>query len=148
MCDGYHFPLIMNKKFTKQESCELACPSASMAIYKGTSIENSRNSNGEFYTALKSSVNSPDKKSEKCHCNAPDSSHVYYLKMLRSDPTLKNGDVIFENGQAFVYQKSSFIPIKNSRYLPPDKISDIKSIEAVSHMHPLASATVPQITQK
>jgi hypothetical protein len=145
MCDGYHFPLIKSKNSTKQKSCELACPSAPMAIYRGASIENSRNSNGELYAALKSSIDTPDKKSEKCHCNVPDSSHAYYLKTLRSDPTLKDGDVIFEHGQAFVYQKSSFIPIENSRHLPADKISDIKSIVAVSHMHPLASATAPQV---
>lgn len=146
ICDGYHFPLIRNEKSTKQESCELACPSASMDIYTGASIENSKNLKGESYAVLKAAVSTPQMKSEKCACNAPESSHSYYLKRLRSDPTLADGDIIIELGQAFVYSKSAFIPIEKSRKLATAKVSQITSIVAASRMHPFANIDTPQVT--
>ena len=117
-CDGYYFPLIKSSHATRQQSCEFACPSAPMAIYDGGSIETARNYKGERYTALPTAFAFRDKTTEKCSCNEPTSSQAFFQRTVKTDPTLRSGDVVIENDGAFVYSGTNLVPLSRASFVP------------------------------
>lgn len=117
-CDGYYFPLIPSERTTRQKSCEYACPSAPMAIYYGSAIEGARNYKGEKYTSLKTAFSFRDKATPRCSCNRPENSQAFFVRIARSDPTLRAGDIIFDATGAYVYSGSGFSPAARSSLVP------------------------------
>jgi len=118
VCDGYYFPLIKSEQATRQQSCEYACPSAPMTIYDGATIETARNHKGEKYTSLSTAFKFRDKATERCSCNAPENSQAFFVRIARSDPTLRAGDIVFDETGAFVYRGADFAPAERSTFLP------------------------------
>lgn len=110
-CDGYFFPLIKATRATRQQSCELACPSAPMEVYDGSTIESARNRKGQRYSALPRAFGFRDRASGDCVCNDPKTSQAHYEGVARDDPTLQNGDVLVETHGAFVYSGSKLVPL-------------------------------------
>jgi hypothetical protein len=113
-CDGYYFPLIKSTRATRQQSCELACPSAPMEIYDGSTIESARNSKGQRYSALPVAFAFRDKATGRCACNDPRTSQSFFEKTARNDPTLQSGDVVVETDGAFVYSGAKLVPLSNA----------------------------------
>jgi hypothetical protein len=116
-CDGYYFPLIKSTKASRQQSCELACPSAPMEIYDGSTIESARNYKGQRYSALPVAFAFRDRATTKCSCNDPQSSQAFFEKTARNDPTLQSGDIVVEDNGAFVYRGSNLIPLSNASFM-------------------------------
>jgi hypothetical protein len=116
-CDGYYFPLIKSTKASRQQSCELACPSAPMEIYDGSTIESARNYKGQRYSALPVAFAFRDRAATKCSCNDPQSSQAFFEKTARNDPTLQSGDIVVEDNGAFVYRGSALIPLSNASFM-------------------------------
>ncbi|KAF2992156.1 DUF2865 domain-containing protein [Methylocystis sp. MJC1] len=116
-CDGYFFPLIKSTRATRQQSCELACPSASMEVYDGAAIETARNSKGHRYSALPAAFAFRDKANSSCACNDPSTSQAFFEKTARNDPTLQSGDILVEETGAFVYRSDKFVPLGNASFL-------------------------------
>lgn len=113
-CDGYYFPLIKSSSISGQQSCEFACPSARVQLYHGDSIEEARNSKGERYSALPAAFSFRDKLTTACSCNDPAASHDYFLRLSRKDPTLRSGDVVVGENQAFVYSGSDLVALSHA----------------------------------
>jgi hypothetical protein len=116
-CDGYYFPLIKSTKASRQQSCELACPSAPMEIYDGSTIESARNYKGQRYSALPVAFAFRDKARTKCACNDPQSSQAFFERTARNDPTLQSGDIIVEENGAFVYRGTNLVPLSSASFM-------------------------------
>jgi hypothetical protein len=116
-CDGYFFPLIKSTRATRQQSCQLACPSAPMEVYDGVTIESARNGKGQRYSALSVAFAFRDKANGSCVCNDPQTSQAFFEKTARNDPTLQAGDILVEETGAFVYRGASFVPIGNASFM-------------------------------
>jgi hypothetical protein len=116
-CDGYFFPLIKSTKATRQQSCELACPSAPMEIYDGSSIETARNYKGQRYSALNVAFAFRDRAKSSCTCNDPQSSQAFFERTARNDPTLQSGDILVEDTGAFVYSGAKLVPLSNASFM-------------------------------
>ncbi|MGJ0395621.1 MAG: DUF2865 domain-containing protein [Methylocystis sp.] len=110
-CDGYYFPLIKSSQISGQQSCELACPSARVQLYEGSSIEEARNAKGERYSALRAAFGFRDKITAGCSCNDPARSSDYFLRLSRKDPTLRAGDVVVGQKGAFFYSGSDLVSL-------------------------------------
>ncbi|MGD9539572.1 DUF2865 domain-containing protein [Methylocystis sp.] len=113
-CDGYYFPLIKSSLVSGQHSCELACPSARVELYEGESIEDARNAKGGRYSALPVAFSFRDKLTAGCSCNDPATSHNYFLRLSRRDPTLRDGDVVIGQNGAFIYSGSSLVSLSRA----------------------------------
>lgn len=118
-CDGYFFPLIKSSQTTRQQSCEFLCPSAPIELYEGASIEQARNSKGERYSALPAAFSFRDKTTKQCSCNDPRSSQAFFMRMARTDPTLRAGDVVVEEGGPFVYNGASLVTLNRASLPAP-----------------------------
>lgn len=127
-CDGYFFPLIKSAQATRQQTCEFACPSAPMAIYEGASIEFARNHKGERYSALPTAFSFRDKTTQRCACNEPRTSHEFFQRTVRTDPTLRAGDVVIDNAGAYVYRGSEFVPLERASFVPSETRLRLRSI--------------------
>lgn len=124
VCDGYFFPLIKSERATRQQSCEYACPSAPMAIYEGSTIEGARSRKGEPYSRLPTAFQFRDKPAQHCACSRPDTALAYYERIVRSDPTLRRGDVVIAANGALVYggpgEGGAFTPLARASFVPGD----------------------------
>jgi hypothetical protein len=127
-CDGYFFPLIKATRATRQQSCELACPSAQMEVFDGASIDSARNRKGQRYSALPRAFAFRDKATGACQCNDPKSSQSYFERTARDDPTLQTGDILVETGGAFVYRGSALVPLGSASFLSPNLRSRLRAM--------------------
>jgi hypothetical protein len=139
-CDGYYFPLIPAERATRQKSCEYACPSAPMAIYYGSTIEDARNYRGEKYTSLKTAFSFRDKATPKCACNRPENSQAFFVRIARSDPTLHSGDIIYDRTGAYVYGGNGFTPAAHSALVPGWTRERLRALLERARVKPRAGA--------
>lgn len=123
ICDGYYFPLVRSGDLSAQQSCEYGCPSASVAVYEGSTVETARNLAGEEYTSLPTAFSFLKKTTEKCSCNFPQHAQSFSLPAASNDPTLRTGDIVFGDHEAFVCQGSKLVAIGRSS-LPSSKIRE------------------------
>jgi hypothetical protein len=117
ICDGYFFPLIKSTQATRQQSCELACPSAPMEIFDGGSIESARNARGQRYASLPVAFAFRDRANGGCTCNDPQSSQAFFERTARNDPTLQSGDILVEDSGAFVYRGEKLVPLSDASFM-------------------------------
>lgn len=141
-CDGYFFPMPGAGKASQQSMCEMACPSAAVDVYRGGSIETSRNARGQSYAALPNAFSFRAKVTEKCGCNAAESSQARALKSLRQDPTLRNGDIIFDTAGASVVRGASFASAESSTVVPASARKTIRAVLALPRVAPAAESAV------
>ena len=118
-CDGYFFPLIKSSRATRQQSCNFACPSATVEIYDGANIETSRNARGETYKSLLESVAGRADASARCSCNDPSTSAAYSRDAARTDPTLQTGDFVIEDEGPLVFGRQGLVPLAQARFVAP-----------------------------
>lgn len=148
VCDGYFFPLIKSEHATRQQSCEYACPSAPMAIYEGSTIEGARSRKGEPYTRLPTAFQFRDKSAQHCACSRPDTALAYYERIVRSDPTLRRGDIVIAANGALVYrgpgEGGAFTPIARASFVPGDTRRKLWSVlERMSRSAPRTPKRAP-----
>ncbi len=118
-CDGYFFPLIKSSRATRQQSCNFACPSATVEIFDGSSIESSRSARGQTYKALMDSIASHPAASGRCSCNDPSTSAAYSRAAARTDPTLQTGDFVIEDEGPLVFGREGLVPLAQARFVAP-----------------------------
>jgi len=117
-CDGYFFPAPRQSGGARQQSCEYACPSAAVEFYSGYAIEDARNAKGEKYSRLPTAFSFRDKRVAACTCNRPETSEAFFVRISRTDPTLKEGDVLMQPDGALVYHDKDFTPVRRASFLP------------------------------
>lgn len=148
-CDGYVFPLIRSAQATKQESCAFACPSASVEYFHGGSIDSARNLRGQRYSELPNAFKYREQTTPGCACHPPEASQQTSLRIARKDPTAQAGDIVVENGGAFVFNGKRVVPIEGSHQVSASIRRDVKRMTegpakpgfaAVVASHPAASA--------
>ena len=138
ICDGYYFPLVRSKDLGAQQSCQYGCPSASVAVYEGSAIETARNLAGEAYASLPTAFSFLKKTTEKCSCNFPQQAQSFSLSVASNDPTLRAGDIVFGDHEAFVCQGSKLVAVDRSS-LPSSKIREkVQIMTAASRPRPAA----------
>lgn len=118
-CDGYFFPLVKSSRATRQQSCNFACPSATVEIYDGSSIETSHNARGETYKSLLESLAGRADASARCSCNDPSTSAAYSREAARTDPTLQTGDFVIEDEGPLVFGRQGLVPLAQARFVAP-----------------------------
>ena len=147
-CDGYFFPLIKSTRATRQQSCELACPSAPMEIYDGSTIESARNAKGQRYSALPVAFAFRDRASTKCVCNDPQSSQAFFERTARNDPTLKSGDVVVEDTGAFVYSGANLVPLSRASFMSPNLRDRLRAmLRRSTAVKPASAEATPNAAQ-
>lgn len=124
-CDGYYFPLIKSSAISGQRSCEFACPSARVELYHGETIEEARNAKGDRYSTLPVAFSFRDRLTAGCSCTNPAASHDYYLRLSRKDPTLRAGDVVVGENEAFVYSGAD---LANLSHAPSSVRTRVKNL--------------------
>ena len=139
-CDGYFFPMPGVGKASQQSMCEMACPSAAVDVYRGGSIETSRNLRGQSYAALPNAFSFRTRVTEKCGCNAADAGSSHALKSLRQDPTLRNGDIVFDSAGASVYRGSGFASAENSTIVSAGARKAIRAVLALPRVAPVGES--------
>jgi hypothetical protein len=148
-CDGYVFPLIRSAQATKQESCAFACPSASVEYFHGGSIDSARNLRGQRYSELPNAFKYREQTIPGCACHPPEESQQTSLRIARKDPTAQSGDIVVENGGAFVFNGKRIVPIEGSHQVSASIRQDVKRMTegpakagfaAVVAPHPVAAA--------
>lgn len=148
-CDGYVFPLIRSAQATKQESCAFACPSASVEYFHGGSIDSARNLRGQRYSELPNAFKYREQTIPGCACHPPEESQQTSLRIARKDPTAQSGDIVVENGGAFVFNGKRVVPIEGSHQVSASIRRDVKRMTegpakagfaAVVAPHPVAAA--------
>lgn len=148
-CDGYAFPLIRSAQATKQESCAYACPSASVEYFHGGSIDSARNLRGQRYSDLPNAFKYREQTIPGCACHPPEESQQTSLRIARKDPTAQAGDIVVENGGAFVFNGKRVVPIEGSHQVSASIRRDVKRMTegpakagfaAVVASHPVVSA--------
>jgi hypothetical protein len=146
-CDGYFFPLIKSSRATRQQSCNFACPSATVEIFDGASIESARNSRGETYKALVESLAGRADASARCSCNDPSTSAAYSRDAARTDPTLQTGDFVIEDEGPLVFGRQGLVPLAEARFVAPRQRASVLGLMRrsgdLSPVAPAASASVP-----
>jgi hypothetical protein len=141
-CDGYFFPMPGVGKGNQQSMCEMACPSATVDVYRGGSIETSKNARGQSYAALANAFSFRSKVTEKCGCNAAETSQAHALKSLRQDPTLRNGDIVFDGAGASVYRGATFASAETSAMVSASARKTIKAVLALPRAAPVGEGAV------
>lgn len=139
-CDGYFFPMPGVGKSNQQSMCEMACPSAAVDVYRGGSIETSRNARGQAYTSLSNAFSFRTRVTEKCGCNTADASSAQALKSLRQDPTLRNGDIVFDAAGASVYRGSGFASAENSSIVSAGARKVVRAVLALPRVAPVGES--------
>jgi hypothetical protein len=146
-CDGYFFPLIKSSRATRQQSCNFACPSATVEIYDGANIETSRNARGETYKSLLESVAGRADASARCSCNDPLTSAAYSRDAARTDPTLQTGDFVIEDEGPLVFGRQGLVPLAQARFVAPRQRASVlglvRNSGVSSPVVPGASAPAP-----
>ncbi len=135
-CDGYYFPLVTAGHDSPQDACDAGCPGARVDVYEGASIETARGPDGDKYTALPNAFRFRDQRQRACSCNPPEGSQAYFQRMLRKDPTLRAGDIIFEKKGAFVFDGWGFSPAERSSLLTAATRAKIRAVVAAARMAP------------
>ena len=148
-CDGYFFPLIKSEFVTRQQSCEYACPSAPMAVYEGSAIEQAQNHRGEKYELLPAAFSFRDKVTQHCSCNRPEDSQAFFTRISRADPTLRAGDIILDRKEALVYRGSDFAPAEGSSFVSSWTRERLRALlgRAGSKSRADAAKTLPESTR-
>lgn len=141
-CDGYFFPMPGVGKGNQQSMCEMACPSATVDVYRGGSIETSRNARGQSYSSLMNAFSFRSKVTEKCGCNTAETSQAHALKSLRQDPTLRNGDIVFDGTGASVYRGATFASAETSAMVPASARKTIQAVLALPRVAPVGESAV------
>jgi hypothetical protein len=144
VCDGYYFPLTRSGNASERQSCDNACPGAKMAIYEGTAIESARNYDGERYASLRTAFSFQSKRTQDCSCNRPEQAEATALHILRDDPTLQSGDIVFKERGAFVFHGSRMYPAERSNLLSSRIKTQIRAQLAAAQSR---SATVSRTEQ-
>jgi len=106
-----------------------------MAVYEGSTIETAHSLNGQKYASLPAAFSFRDKVTEKCSCNAPESSQAVYLRLLQSDPTLHNGDVVFDAHRALVYQDGKFASAETFSMLSESSAKKLRNLVRAMKLH-------------
>lgn len=145
-CDGYFFPMPGVGRSSQQSMCEMACPSATVDVYRGGSIETSRNARGQAYASLPAAFSFRTRVTEKCGCNAADASSSQALKSLRQDPTLRNGDIVFDAAGASVYRGSGFASAENSSIVSAGARKAIRAVLALPRVAPVGESVADAST--
>ena len=125
-CDGYFFPLIRSARATKQQSCAFACPSATVEYYHGGSIDSARNLRGQRYTELPNAFKYREQAVPGCACHPPGQSQQTSLRIARKDPTAQAGDIVVEDGGAYVFNGNRIVPLEGSHEVSAAVRRDVK----------------------
>lgn len=145
-CDGYFFPLVKSSHATRQQSCNFACPSATVEIYDGPNIENARNARGETYKALVDSLAGRTDSSARCSCNDPSTSAAYSRDAARTDPTLQTGDFVIEDEGALVFGRQGLVPLAQARFVAPRQRASVLGLIRRDGVSPPAASVAPAET--
>jgi hypothetical protein len=141
--------LIRSSQATKQESCAYACPSASVEYFHGGSIDSARNLRGQRYSELPNAFKYREQTVPGCACHPPEASQQTSLRIAQKDPTAQSGDIVVENGGAFVFNGKRIVPIEGSHQVSASIRRDVKRMTegpakpgfaAVVVSHPVVAA--------
>jgi hypothetical protein len=146
-CDGYFFPLVKSSRATRQQSCNFACPSATVEIYDGPNIESARNARGETYKALVEQIAGRGEASGRCSCNDPSTSAAYSREAARTDPTLQTGDFVIEDEGPLVFGREGLVPLAQARFVAPRQRAGVLGLIRRDAVSPAAApAAAPAAT--
>lgn len=151
ICDGYYFPLVRSGDLNAQQACQYGCPSASVAVYEGSSIETARNLAGDEYTSLPTAFSFRNKTTEKCSCNFPQPAQSFSLSVASNDPTLRTGDIVFGDHEAFVCRGSKLLALDRSSLRSFKIRENVRLMIAASRPRPAAdlrAENAPQSVRK
>jgi hypothetical protein len=100
-CDGRYFPLAGSDNQSRAASCNGFCPASETRIVYGSNIDNAVTESGKPYSELPNAFRYRNEIVAGCTCNGKDQFGLAQIK-IESDPTLRKGDIVAENGGLMV----------------------------------------------
>jgi hypothetical protein len=100
-CDGRYFPISASDNQTRAASCNGFCPASETRIVYGSNIDNAVTESGKLYSELPNAFRYRNEIVAGCTCNGRDQFGLARIK-IESDPTLRKGDIVAENGGLMV----------------------------------------------
>jgi Protein of unknown function (DUF2865) len=105
-CDGRYFPLAASDNQSRAASCNGLCPAGETSIVYGSNIDNAVTESGKPYSELPNAFRYRNEIVAGCTCNGKDQFGLAQVK-IESDPTLRKGDIVAENGGLMVAGRSA-----------------------------------------
>jgi hypothetical protein len=120
-CDGRYFPISASDNQSRAASCNSFCPASETSIVYGSNIDNAVTESGKPYSELPNAFRYRNEIVAGCTCNGKDQFGLARIK-IESDPTLRKGDIVAENGGLMVVGRGadkrgaslSFSPVSES----------------------------------
>jgi hypothetical protein len=120
-CDGRYFPISATDNQSRAASCNSFCPASETSIVYGSNIDNAVTESGKPYSELPNAFRYRNEIVAGCTCNGKDQFGLARIK-IESDPTLRKGDIVAENGGLMVVGRGadkrgaslSFSPVSES----------------------------------
>lgn len=117
LCDGHPFP-VQNASSSAQ-ACASLCPAAQTKVFSGGSIDSAVASDGKRYSALPTAFVYRKQLVANCTCNGKSAGGLARMD-VRSDPTLRPGDIVATNQGLMSYRGSNgrsadFTPVQDRK---------------------------------
>lgn len=100
-CDGRYFPISASDNQSRAASCNGFCQASETRIVYGSNIDNAVTESGKPYSELPNAFRYRNEIVAGCTCNGRDQFGLARIK-IESDPTLRKGDIVAENGGLMV----------------------------------------------
>jgi hypothetical protein len=118
LCDGHPFP-VQNASASPAQACASLCPAAQTKVFAGGSIDSAVSSDGKRYSALPTAFVYRKQVVANCTCNGKTAGGLARMD-VRSDPTLRPGDIVATNEGLMSYRGSNgrsadFTPVQDRK---------------------------------
>jgi hypothetical protein len=116
-CDGHYFPVQAHAGLSAAEACHSFCPASETKLFGGGNIDTATAPDGSRYTDLPNAFAYRKALVQGCSCNGRSVFGLAHID-LRTDPTLRPGDVVATANGLAAYtgahnNVAEFTPVQN-----------------------------------
>jgi hypothetical protein len=119
LCDGRYFPLPPNAgspSSSPQELCSTMCPATKTEVYTGSGIDQAKSAKGKPYASLPNAFAYRERLANDCSCTGHGATGLAKID-IRSDPTLRPGDIVTTREGRAVFTGDSRPPHQTSEFV-------------------------------
>ena len=143
LCDGRYFPLPVNAgvpSSSPQELCSSLCPATKTEVYTGSGIDQAVSSRGKPYASLSNAFAYRERLADDCSCTGSGALGLVKID-VRSDPTLRPGDIVVTKEGRAVFRGDSRPPHQTSAFVPT---GDDRKARGVSETRAVSTRAEPK----
>jgi hypothetical protein len=129
LCDGHYFPMPRNvgtPHSSPDKICNALCPASPTKVYTGSEINEASAADGTSYSALGNAFLYRERIISDCTCTGKDIGGIAVMD-VRSDPTLRPGDIVVTKDGVMVFKGSKQVPYQTSDFIPAQDYKDLSA---------------------